>query len=78
MIIEKNLKKDLGLELSKELLEKAHLIGKVNIIIEENEIIIKKVTGEIAILNEMVGLGKEIFGKDSVTLQKAIRAEWKL
>lgn len=79
MILEKILKKDSGLELPKELLKKAHLKGMVNIIIEENEIIIKKRVSEKAETPEkMIGLGKGVFNKDSVTLQRELREEWKL
>lgn len=78
MILEKVLKKDSNLELSKELLKKAHLPGRVNIIIEENEIVIKKVSEETAHPEKMVGLGKGVFREDSVTLQRKLREEWKL
>ncbi|HHT9135969.1 MAG TPA: hypothetical protein ACFYEK_01865 [Candidatus Wunengus sp. YC60] len=77
MIVEKNLKKNSSLELPKELLKKAHLLGKVSIIIEENEIIIKKVSKRSVSIEKIVGLGKGIFDKDSVTLQKELRKEWK-
>lgn len=79
MILEKVLKKDLALELSKELLEKAHLQGRVNIIVGDNEITIKKVL-EMAphTHEEMIGLGKGVFNKDSVTLQRSLRREWEL
>lgn len=78
MILEKVLKKNWSLELPKELLEKAHLKGKVSIIVEENEIIIKKVPVKATTLKKMIGLGKGIFDKDSVTLQRELREEWKL
>ena len=78
MILEKNIKKDLSLELPKALLEKAHLWGRVNIIVDENEITIKKISEEAVILDMMAGLGKGIFDKDSVTLQRELREEWKL
>ncbi len=77
MIIEKDLKKNLGLKLPKELLEKANLSGKVSIIVEKNEIIIKKVSKKTITIAKIVGLGKGIFNKDSVTLQKELREEWK-
>jgi len=63
--------------LPKELLKKANLFGKVSIIVEENEIIIKKVSKKTVTIAKMVGLGKGIFNKDSVTLQKELREEWK-
>lgn len=75
MILEKILKKDSDLELPKELLEKAHLLGRVNIIVEENEIIIKRVSEEAVTPEKMVGLGKGIFDKESVTLQRKLREE---
>lgn len=78
MILEKILKKDLALELPKELLEKAHLQGRVNIIVGDNEITIKKVTEKVFPPEEMIGLGKGVFNKDSVTLQRELRREWKL
>lgn len=78
MILEKVLKKDSNLELSKELLKKAHLPGRVNIIVEENEIIIKKVSEEAGPGEKMVDLGKGIFKEDAVTLQRRLREEWKL
>ena len=63
----------MSLELPKELLKKANLFGKVSIIVEENEIIIKKVSKKTVTIAKMVGLGKGIFNKDSVTLQKELR-----
>lgn len=78
MILEKVLKKDSNLELSKELLKKAHLPGRVNIIVEENEIIIKKVSKGAGSHEKMIGLGKGIFKEDPVTLQRRLREEWKL
>ena len=78
MILEKILKKDSNLELPKELLKRAHLPGRVNIIVEENEIIIKKVLKETGLPEKMVALGKGIFREDSVTLQRKLREEWKL
>lgn len=66
------------MELPKALLEKAHLFGRVNIIVEENEITIKKISEEAAIPDMMVGLGKGTFNKSSVTLQRELRREWKL
>lgn len=77
MILEKVLKKGLDLELPKELLKKAHLQGRVNIIVEDNEIIIKKVSEEAGTPEKMVGLGKGVFDKDSVTLIRELREEWK-
>lgn len=77
MIIEKDLKRNLSLELPKELLEKANLFGKVSIIVEKNEIIIKKVSKKTVTIAKIVRLGKGIFNKDSVTLQKELREEWK-
>ncbi len=78
MVIKKNIKRDLGLELPLELLEKAHLTGRVSIIVEENEIVIKKASEQHQPVEKMVGLGKGIFNKDSVTLQRELREEWKL
>lgn len=75
-ILEKVFKKNWSLELPRELLEKAHLLGRVNIIVGENEIIIKKVSEEVTAPKKMVGLGKGIFDKDSVTLQRELREEW--
>jgi len=77
MIIEKNIKKNMSLELPRELLEKASLVGRINIIIEKNEIVIKRIPEVAGIIEEMVGLGKGVFDKDSVTLQRELRAEWK-
>lgn len=78
MILEKTLKKGLDLNLPKALLEKAHLLGRINIVVEEDEIVIRKVSEEVLTTEKMVGLGKGIFNKDSVTLQKELRGEWKL
>lgn len=78
MILEKTLKKGIDLNLPNELIEKAHLLGRVNIVIEENEIVIRKAPGEVWTPDEMVGIGKGIFDKDSVTLQREVRGEWKL
>jgi len=77
MRLEKVLKEGSSLELPKELLKKARLPGRVNIIIKENEIIIKKALKEIAPFEKMAGLGKGIFNEDSVTLQRRLREEWK-
>lgn len=77
MRLEKVLKEGSSLELPKELLKKARLLGRVNIIIKENEIIIKKALKEIAPFEKMAGLGKGIFNEDSVTLQRRLREEWK-
>jgi hypothetical protein len=78
MIFEKVLKKGADLNLPKEIIEKAHLLGRIKIVVEENEIIITKTSEEVVTIEEMVGLGKGIFNKDSVTLQREIRGEWKL
>jgi len=78
LIIEKNIKKHLSLELPKALLEKAHLWGRVNIIVDENEITIKKISEGAMPPDKMVGLGKGIFDKDAVSLQRELRGEWKL
>ncbi len=78
MILEKTLKKGLDLNLPKGLIEKAHLIGRVNIVVEKDEIVIRKVSEKLWSPERMVGLGKGIFNKDSVTLQKELREEWKL
>jgi hypothetical protein len=67
----------LSLELSKELLKKANLFGKVSIIVEENEIIVKKVSKKTVTITKITGLGKGIFDKDAVTFQKELREEWK-
>jgi len=77
MRLEKVLKEGSSLELPKELLKKARLPGRVNIIIKENEIIIKKALKEIAPFEKMAGLGKGIFNEDSVTLQRRLREEWR-
>ncbi len=61
MIIEKDLKKNLSLELPKELLKKANLFGKVSIIVEENEIIIKKVSKKNGNNRENGWLGERDF-----------------
>jgi hypothetical protein len=73
VILEKILKKNLALELPNELLEKAHLQGRVNIIVGDNEITIKKVTEKVSLPDEMIGLGKGVFNKDSVALQREFR-----
>ena len=78
MIIEKNLKKNVNLELPGKLLEKAGIGGRITIIVGENEIVIRRIPEETGIIEEMVGLGKGVFAKDSVTLQRELRAEWKL
>ncbi len=78
MILEKTLKKGLDLNLPKELLEKAHLLGRVNILVEEDEIVIRKVSEKVWSPEKMIGLGKGVFSKDSVTLQRELRKEWKL
>lgn len=78
MILERVIKKGSDFNLPKEMLEKAHLLGRVNIVVEENEIVIRKVSEEVAAIEGMVGLGKGIFNKDSVTLQRELRREWKL
>ncbi|OQZ03448.1 MAG: hypothetical protein B6D34_07545 [Candidatus Brocadia sp. UTAMX1] len=77
MIIKKNLKKNANLELSKNLLEKAGIEGKITILVGKNEIVIRRIPEETGIIEEMVGLGKNVFTKDSVTLQRELRAEWK-
>ncbi len=79
MVIKKNIKKNLGLELPWVLLEKAHLKGRVSIVVEEeNKILIKKDAEQAHVIEQMIGLGKGIFRQDSVTLQKELRQEWKL
>jgi hypothetical protein len=78
MIIEKNIIKDVGLSLSKELLEKANLSGRIHIIVVENEIVVKKATEDIQGPEGMIGLGKGVFDKDSVTMVRELREEWKL
>ncbi len=78
MVIKKNIKNDLGLELPWKLLEQAHLKGRVRITVEKNEILIKKESGRAQIVEKMIGLGKGIFSEDSVTLQRKLREEWKL
>ena len=78
MILERILKEGLDLNLPKELLEKAHIMGRINIVVEEDEITIRKASGKIGRLEEMAGLGKGIFKKDSVSLQRELRGEWKL
>jgi hypothetical protein len=78
MILEKVIKKGSDFNLPKEMLEKAHLLGRVEIVVEENEIVIRKVSEEVMAIEGMIGLGKGVFDKDSVTLQKELRGEWKL
>lgn len=78
MILERVLNKNFDLELPRELLEKANLRGRVSIIVEENEITIRKAAEPVAVLDKLVGLGKGVFDKDSVALQKELRGEWKL
>jgi hypothetical protein len=78
MILQKVLKKGVDFNLPKEILEKAHLMGRVNIVVEKNKIVIRKVSEEVAAVEGMTGLGKGIFDKDSVTLQRGLREEWKL
>ena len=78
MILEKTLKKGMDLNLPEGLLEKAHLLGRINIVVEEDEIVIRKASEEVLTPEKMVGLGKGIFNKDAVTLQKELRGEWKL
>ena len=74
----KVLKKGVDFNLPKEILEKAHLMGRINIVVEKNKIVIRKVSEEEAAVEGMVGLGKGIFDNDSVTLQRGLREEWKL
>ncbi len=50
----------------------------MNIIIEKNEIGIKKVSEETAHPEKMVGLGKGFFRDGSVTFQRKLREEGKL
>ncbi len=50
MIIEKNLKKDVNLELPEKLLEKAGIGGRIIIIVGENEIIIRRIPEETGII----------------------------
>ena len=74
----KEFKKNVNLELPGKLLEKAGIGGRITIIVGENGIVIRRIPEETGIIEEMVGLGKGVFAKDSVTLQRELRAEWKL
>lgn len=78
MIVEQNLQIDHALALPVELLNKAHLFGRVKIIVDENEIRIRNVDDKKVLFNEMCGLGKTVFQEDSVSLQKNLRSEWVL
>ena len=76
MIVEKNLQKDNELTVPVELLRMAHLSGRVRIIVDEHEIRIRKAKDKDNLYQMMLGLGKDIFETDSVTLQRNLRAEW--
>jgi hypothetical protein len=76
MIVEKNLQKDYELAVPAELLRMAHLSGRVRIIVDEHEIRIRKAIDKVDLYQKMLGLGKDIFETDSVTLQRDLRAEW--
>jgi hypothetical protein len=80
MIIEKKIEKDTDLGIPKELIEQAQLHGRVVISIEKNSIIITKARTTDDYVEDMVGLGKDIFGKkrNSVDMVKELRGEWKL
>jgi hypothetical protein len=79
MIVEKNLQKDYELAVPAELLRMAHLSGRVRIIVDEREIIIRKAKDDKDdLFQKMLGLGKDIFETDSVTLQRDLRAEWNI
>ena len=78
MIVEKNLQKDYELLVPVELLRMAHLSGRVRIIVEEHEIRIRKAKDKEDLYQKMLGLGEDIFETDSVTLQRDLRAEWKI
>jgi len=76
MIVEQNLQIDHELALPAEFLKKAHIFGRVKIIVEENEIKIRNAVDNDSLFNRMRGLGENIFNEDSVTLQRNLRAEW--
>lgn len=78
MILEKVVKMGSDFNLPKEVLEKARLLGRVKVVVEENEIVIRKASEEVMAIEGMIGLGKGVFDKDSVKLQKELRGEWKL
>ena len=78
MIVEKNLQNDNELALPVKLLKMAHLSGRVRIIVDEHEIRIRKARDKDDLYQKMLGLGKDIFETDSVTLQRDLRAEWNI
>ena len=78
MIVEKNIQKDYELAVPVALLRRAHLSGRVRIIVDEHEIRIRKAKDKDNLYKKMLGLGKDIFETDSVTLQKDLRAEWNI
>jgi len=78
MIVEKNIQKDYELAVPVALLRMAHLSGRVRIIVDEHEIRIRKAKDKDNLYKKMLGLGKDIFETDSVTLQKDLRAEWNI
>ncbi len=78
MIIEKNIYEDCDLVLPGALLKMASLNSRVKIIVDEYEIRIRPSEINNNLYLKMVGLGRNVFEDDSVTLQKALRAEWKI
>jgi hypothetical protein len=78
MIVEQNLQSNHELALSVEFLKKAHLFGRVKIIVEENEIRIRNAADKDDLFKKMSGLGESIFEDNAVTLQKKLRSEWTL
>jgi hypothetical protein len=78
VIVERNLQKDCELAVPAELLRMAHLSGRVRIIVDEREIRIRIAKDQDNLYQKMLGLGKGIFETDSVTLQRDLRAEWKI
>lgn len=80
MIIEKKIEKNMDLGIPKELIEQAQLLGRVVISVEKNSIIITKAQAADDYVEDMIGLGKDVFGKkrNSVDMVKELRGEWKL
>ena len=78
MIVEKNLQQDYELAVPVELLEMAHLSGRVRIIVDKHEIRIRKAKDKDDLYQKMLGLGKDIFETDSVALQRDLRSEWNI
>jgi len=80
MIIEKKIEKNMDLGIPKELIEQAQLLGRVVISVEKNSIIITKAQAADDYVEDMIGLGKDVFSKkrNSVDMVKELRGEWKL